>query len=134
MNRASAGPSTGKITPLTESIDAFSGKHTFVRHSLHARNPSQQFPRISKPVELLRPSYDVVVIGSGYGGGVAASRMARGDLSVCVLERGKERWRKPNVFFKSRIFLLKFSFSRRVPKWHSGGSTSIIYPWCWSEG
>lgn len=50
------------------------------------------FPRISRPVELLRHSYDVVVIGSGYGGGVAASRMARAGQSVCVLERGKERW------------------------------------------
>ncbi|KAI9713479.1 MAG: hypothetical protein M1820_000861 [Bogoriella megaspora] len=35
------------------------------------------FPRIGRPVELLRHSYDVVVVGSGYGGGVAASRMAR---------------------------------------------------------
>lgn len=33
-----------------------------------------------------------MVIGSGYGGGVAASRMARGRQTVCVLERGKERW------------------------------------------
>jgi NADPH-dependent 2,4-dienoyl-CoA reductase/sulfur reductase-like enzyme len=53
-----------------------------------------RYPRISKPVELLRHQYDVVVIGSGYGGGVAASRMARGGQSVCVLERGKERWRE----------------------------------------
>ncbi|KAJ9142677.1 Cholesterol oxidase [Pleurostoma richardsiae] len=52
----------------------------------------RQFPRISKPVELLRSSYDCIVIGSGYGGGVAASRMARAGESVCVLERGKERW------------------------------------------
>lgn len=51
-----------------------------------------RFPRISRPVELMRDSYDVVVIGSGYGGGVAVSRMARGKQSVCVLERGKERW------------------------------------------
>ncbi|KAK4142292.1 cholesterol oxidase [Dichotomopilus funicola] len=50
------------------------------------------FPRLSKPVELLRGSYDVVVIGSGYGGGVAASRMARTGESVCLLERGKEKW------------------------------------------
>ncbi|KAI9686139.1 MAG: hypothetical protein M1822_003794 [Bathelium mastoideum] len=50
------------------------------------------FPRIHRPVELLRHSYDVVVVGSGYGGGVAASRMARGGQSVCLLERGKERW------------------------------------------
>lgn len=51
-----------------------------------------RFPRISRPVELMRPSYDVIVIGSGYGGGVAASRMARGKQHVCVLERGNERW------------------------------------------
>jgi hypothetical protein len=56
------------------------------------RQREQTFPRLSKPVELLRTSYDVVVIGSGYGGGVAASRMARTGQSVCVLERGRERW------------------------------------------
>jgi hypothetical protein len=50
------------------------------------------FPRLSKPVELMRGSYDCVVIGSGYGGGVAAARMARAGETVCVLERGKERW------------------------------------------
>lgn len=55
-----------------------------------ARTP--QFPRISKPLELMRSSYDVVVIGSGYGGGVAASRMARAGQRVCLLERGEEKW------------------------------------------
>lgn len=40
--------------------------------------------------------FDVIIVGSGYGGAVAASELAgclneRGDLtSVCVLERGKE--------------------------------------------
>ena len=29
-------------------------------------------------------------LGSGYGGGIAASRAARAGMSVCVLERGKE--------------------------------------------
>jgi choline dehydrogenase-like flavoprotein len=53
---------------------------------------NKKFPRISRPVELLRDEYDVVVIGSGYGGGVAASRMARAGQSVCLLERGKEKW------------------------------------------
>lgn len=52
------------------------------------------FPRLSMPVELLKHQYDVVVVGSGYGGGVAASRMARGGQSVCLLELGKEKWRK----------------------------------------
>ncbi|KAH7393666.1 hypothetical protein BKA64DRAFT_578312 [Cadophora sp. MPI-SDFR-AT-0126] len=53
---------------------------------------TKRFPRISRPVELLRNTYDCLVIGSGYGGGVAASRMARAGQSVCLLERGKERW------------------------------------------
>lgn len=49
---------------------------------------------LSSPTHNLKLSYDVVVIGSGYGGGVAASRMARArpTQSVCVLESGKERW------------------------------------------
>ncbi len=36
--------------------------------------------------------YDVVVIGSGYGGAIAASRFARAGKRVCLLERGAERW------------------------------------------
>jgi cholesterol oxidase len=47
-------------------------------------------PRLSLPLEKIKSSYDVVVVGSGYGGGIAASRLARAGRSVCVLERGKE--------------------------------------------
>lgn len=46
--------------------------------------------RLSKPLMALKPKYDFVVIGSGYGGSIAASRMARTGQSVCLFEKGKE--------------------------------------------
>lgn len=46
--------------------------------------------RLSRSVETIRDHYDVVVVGSGYGGGIAASRLARAGRSVCLLERGRE--------------------------------------------
>jgi cholesterol oxidase len=46
--------------------------------------------RLSSLIEDIQDHYTVVVIGSGYGGGIAASRMARAGQSVCILERGKE--------------------------------------------
>jgi len=45
-----------------------------------------------KTADQLMPTYDAVVIGSGYGGGVAASRLARMGLRLAVLEQGR-LWR-----------------------------------------
>ena len=45
---------------------------------------------LSRPNHTIKDVYDVVVVGSGYGGGIAASRMARAGKKVCLLERGKE--------------------------------------------
>ena len=39
-------------------------------------------PRLSSPVENLKTQYPVVVIGTGYGGAIAASRLARAGRNV----------------------------------------------------
>ena len=50
---------------------------------------------LSRPLSQMQASYDVVVIGSGYGGAVMAARLAPGRR-LAVLERGRE-W-SPSAF------------------------------------
>ena len=45
---------------------------------------------LAQSLAVIKPHYDVIVVGSGYGGGVTAARLARAGKSVCVLERGRE--------------------------------------------
>src|SRR5690242_8498399 len=37
----------------------------------------------------MRPTYDAIVLGTGFGGSVAACRLSQAGLSVAVLERGR---------------------------------------------
>jgi len=47
--------------------------------------------RLSQPVTQANTSYHTLVIGSGYGAGVAVNRLARMGVDVALLERGPER-------------------------------------------
>jgi len=46
--------------------------------------------RIARSLDQAKSHYTVLVVGSGYGAGVAASRLSRAGQDVCILERGKE--------------------------------------------
>ena len=46
--------------------------------------------RLSLALDQLKEHYTVVVVGSGYGGSITASRLARAGQRVCLLERGRE--------------------------------------------
>lgn len=56
----------------------------------HSSASGRPLPRMSSPIQDLQGHFPVVVIGSGYGGAIAASRLARAGQQVCLLERGRE--------------------------------------------
>src|SRR5262245_41756567 len=78
--------------------------------------------RLSSPIENLKTHYPVVVIGSGYGGGIAASRLARSGQLVCVLERGKEF--QPGEYPDTQPEVLR-EFQADLPDKHIGLRTGL---------
>lgn len=79
--------------------------------------------RLSRPLDEITPWYDVIVIGSGYGGGVAAARLARAGKSVCVLERGREF---TTGEFPSRFSDLRGEMRVRGRRVSSGPETALF--------
>lgn len=60
-----------------------------------------RFPKLSSTHIDIQAIYDVIIIGSGYGASIAASRCARAGQKTCILERGKE-W-QPGDFPESLL-------------------------------
>jgi cholesterol oxidase len=79
--------------------------------------------RIATPLDQIAEHYDVIVIGSGYGGGIAASRMARAGRSVCLLERGREivPGEYPNTMLEAAE-----EFQMHAPDGHIGSRTGLF--------
>jgi len=61
------------------------------------------------------PVYEAVVIGSGYGGGVAASRLARMGLRLAVLEQGR-LWRPGDFPITTKARRMATRLTGRAPK------------------
>jgi len=78
--------------------------------------------RLSEPRDRMKPAYDVVVVGSGYGGGVSASRLARAGQRVCVIERGRE---VPTGGFPGRLPELRRELQLNGGKMRSGSRTGL---------
>ncbi|KAL3254715.1 hypothetical protein ABHI18_008743 [Aspergillus niger] len=73
------------------------------------------YPYLTHPFRSMKTEYDVVVVGSGYGAGVAASRMARAGKSVAVLELGWER--RPGSFPRSLFQCLREINISGISRW-----------------
>ena len=59
--------------------------------------------------------YDAVVVGSGYGGSVAACRMSNAGIKVCLIEKGR-RWEAQD--FPTDSF--KMMSNVRMEHWNLG--------------
>lgn len=81
-------------------------------------------PRLSNQLQQIKKHYDVVVIGSGYGGGVAASRLARAGRKVCVLERGKEL--QPSEYPNNALKMAQQT-QLDLPGRHLGSQTGLFH-------
>jgi cholesterol oxidase len=79
-------------------------------------------PRLSLSLDRLAPLYDAIVVGSGYGGGVAAARLARAGLRLAVIERGREI---PTGSFPARFPEMTREFQITGARGRTGAATAL---------
>jgi cholesterol oxidase len=78
----------------------------------------------TKAIDDAMPVYDAIVIGSGYGGGVAASRLARMGLRPAVLEQGR-LWRPGDFPTTTKARRKATRLTGRA--WKLGDPTGLYY-------
>lgn len=78
--------------------------------------------QLSSPISAIKERYQIVIIGSGYGGSIAASRLARAGQEVCLLERGREV--RPGEYPESELALAKET-QLNTPLGHIGSKTAL---------
>lgn len=79
-------------------------------------------PRLSSPHSQMKDHYQIIIIGSGYGGSVSASRLARAGQEVCLLERGREI--QPGQFPNSEVEMAQES-QVNFPDKHVGSRMAL---------
>ena len=79
---------------------------------------------LSSPLETLKDHYPVVVVGSGYGAAITASRLSRAGQQVCILERGREF--QPGEY-PSRSTEAVAEFQAHSPNFPQWGSRTGLY-------
>ena len=80
------------------------------------------FQRLSSNLSDIQSHYDVIVIGSGYGAGISASRLSRAGKKVCLLEKGKEFL--PGEYPRTKDEALK-EMQFNTPDAHIGANTGL---------
>lgn len=79
-----------KCASIDEKFRFIECRRTRSRVESHIQFLEVPVERLSSPHSALQPHYEIAVVGSGYGGGIAASRLARAGRQVAVFERGRE--------------------------------------------
>ncbi len=80
-------------------------------------------PRLSTPLQQIKKHYEIVVVGSGYGGAAAASRLARAGRQVCLLEKGREM--QPSEY-PNNSYRMVTETQLDLPQRHIGSETGLF--------